>query len=102
MNLADRGSQVLAAGGEQAEGSRRLISMALDIDPGQGSGGDGAHDVGLGQEADPDLAAGFHDGGVVVPDLETEPVLAKILPDVLDGVVMMPLDCGFVLKLRSG
>ena len=40
----------------------------------------------MGEEAGPGLAAGFHDGRVVVPDLEAEPVLAKVDPDILDRV----------------
>lgn len=66
--------------------NRELIPTAQSINPCPGSGGDGAYNVELGQEAVPGLTAGLDDGGVVVPDLEAESVLAEILPDVLDRV----------------
>ena len=63
-----------------------LIPTALGINLCPPSGGDGPHDLWLSEEAVPGVAAGLDDGGVVLPNLEAEPVLAEILPDVLDGV----------------
>ena len=87
--VAGKGQDVLTGGAGKdylIGGTDSLIPTALSIDPGPGSGGNGAHDLWLGREAGPGLAAGLHDGGIVVSDLETEPVLAKVLPDVLDRV----------------
>ncbi len=66
--------------------ARRIIPKALHVNLRPSSEGDGPHDVGVGEGAVPGLAAGLDDGGGVVPDLEAEPVLAQLGPDVLDRV----------------
>lgn len=62
------------------------MPTALGVDRSPSSTGDKSHDVGLGEAAFSEVVAGLYDSSVVVPDLEAEPVLAEILPNVLSRV----------------
>ena len=52
---------------------------------------DGHDGLGLCDEAVPGVAAGVEDGVVVFEDAVREPVLAEVLPDVLDRVQLCAL-----------
>lgn len=64
----------------------RIIPTALNLDRRPLAGCDGAHDIRLGDECPPSVAAGFDNGVVVLEDPIREEILAQILPDIFDRI----------------
>ena len=91
------------AGPPRSISGRRLIPPAASAGDrfGPFAAGDGGDPFGHGHERVPGLAAGLDDGRVVGPDPQAELVLPQIFPDVLDGLVMVPLCVTFLVTGRT-